>query len=63
MKKGKKYDTLAVINNYNCDTHKYTWTWRLYDRPGPDGRVRENSDDILRIKGSIYLFHTTLSPK
>ena len=43
-KKEKNPDTLAVINNYNfCDTHTDKRTWRLYDRPGPEGRVCENN--------------------
>ena len=39
----KKTDTLAVLDNYNfCNKHTYTRTWRLYDRPGPEGHVGEN---------------------
>ena len=42
MKKEDKPDTLAVIDIYNFyDTHTYTWTWQLYDRPGPEGQVGE----------------------
>ena len=33
------------MNNYNfCDRHTDRQTWRLYDRPGPEGRVGENKD-------------------
>ena len=43
MKKDQNSDGLAVINNYNfCDRHTDTRTWRLYDRPSPEGRVGEN---------------------
>ena len=39
VKKDQKPDTLAIIDSYNfCDT----WTWQLYDRPSPEGRVGEN---------------------
>ena len=40
MKKDKKPDTLAVINNY--DNHTHIQTWRLYDRPGSEGRVGQS---------------------
>ena len=44
MKKYKKPDTLAVINNYNfCDIHTDRRTWLLYDQPGQEGRVGEKS--------------------
>ena len=40
MKNYKISDHLATINNYNfCDTITYTYTDRLYDRPGPEGQV------------------------
>ena len=43
MKKDEKPDTLAVIDDYNFhDRHTCIQTWRLYDRPGPEGRVGEN---------------------
>ena len=47
MKKDKKPDTLADIDNYNfCDRHTDIHTdrrtWQLYDRPGPEDRVGEN---------------------
>ena len=46
MKKDQNSDHLAIIDDYNfCDTHTYTHTdrqtWRLYDRPGPEGQVGE----------------------
>ena len=44
-KQDQKHDTLDVIDNYNLyDTPTDTRTWRLYDRPGPDGRVCENAE-------------------
>ena len=46
MKKDGKPNTLAVIDNNNFyDTHTLTHkrTWQLYDLPGPEGRVSENS--------------------
>ena len=55
MKKDEKSAALAVIDNYNfCDRHIHIHTdrraWRLYDRPGPDGRVREKySSKIIQI--------------
>ena len=60
MKKDEKPDILAVINNYNFydrQTNRETnrRIWRLYDQPGPEGRVGEklkNSAvfDILNIE-------------
>ena len=44
MKKDKKLDNLAIINNYNFyERHTYIRTWRLYDQPGPEGRVGEKN--------------------
>ena len=49
MMKGKKPKTLGIINNYNFyDTHTYPRTWRLYDQPGPEGRVGENHMVFLK---------------
>ena len=43
MKKDKKPETFAVIENYNFhDRHTDTQTDRLYFRPGPEGRIGEN---------------------
>ena len=37
-----KHDTLAIIDNHNFyDRHTYIRTWRLYDHPGPEGKVGE----------------------
>ena len=48
MKNDTKPDTLAVINNYNFnDRHTHIRTWRLYDRPGPEGRVGENENSVF----------------
>ena len=55
MKKDKKPDTMADIDNYNfydrqTDIHTDIRTWRLYDRPGPEGRVSENLKFINYMK-------------
>ena len=43
MMKDNKLDTFAVINNYNfSERHTHIRTWRLYDRPGPEGQFGEN---------------------
>ena len=45
MKKDKKPDTLAVIDNHKFyDRHTDRRTWRLYVRPNPEGRVGKNGD-------------------
>ena len=34
----------------------YTQTWRLYDRPGPEGRLRENTYSLSELlKGNLVL--------
>ena len=47
MKKDEKSDTLAVNDKttFMTDRQTYIRIWRLYDRPGPEGRVCENNTD------------------
>ena len=40
LKKDIKPDTLA-------DTQTYIRTWQLYDQPGPEGRIGENTLGLL----------------
>ena len=62
MKKDEKPDTLAVINNYyffDRHTHIHTdsQTWRLYERPGPEGRLGEHFRDECTLSPKYFPAH------
>ena len=40
---------LSTIATFVTYRQTDRWTWPLYDRPGPEGRVSENAGTLFRI--------------
>ena len=55
MEKDQKTNTTDNYNFY--DRHTYIWTWRLYDRHGPEGRVGEKKGPRQEVQWPlVYVF-------